>query len=79
MKKNNQSIGRKVSVVRKIIIFIILLITAISIYVASTSKKSKSTFSSALYSGKSISSGKGHQPPKLKWFDGFNGVNNMGK
>jgi hypothetical protein len=82
MKKNNRSERPKNSSLKKVIIYVTLIISVVVIFIMTspTNKNKGSTgFSSALYTGDAKTRGKNHQPSKLKWFDSFKGVNNMGK
>jgi len=79
MENNNQSIGRKIGNLKKIIIYITLLTSVLFIYSSATDKKTSNGFNTVLYKGDAKAGGKNHQPARLKWFDSFKGINNMGK
>jgi hypothetical protein len=79
MKNNNQSQEPKKGKLKKIITYTTVSIIVLSIYMSTTDKKANNGFSTVLYAGEAKTGGTNHQPSKLKWFDSFKGINNMGK
>ena len=80
MKRINKSSENKINSLKKIVIYIILLISVVYTYISTKetpAPKSNNGFS-ALYSGEGKTN-TSHQPSKLKWFDSFRGIDNSGK
>lgn len=78
MNKNNQKLKPRMGILKKIIIYIFFFTLILFMYLLIKEKKTNHGLSTALYTGEGRVKEKAI-PQKLKWFDSFRGINNMGK